>query len=44
VLADLYQDRLNLTNDFDRGWTRQAGQEVADFLGVAVIDQIAEGD
>jgi hypothetical protein len=44
VMADTYQDRLNLTNDSDLKWTRQAGQQVADFLGVPVIDQIADGD
>jgi hypothetical protein len=44
VIADTYEDRLNLTNDFDLAWTRQAGQQVADFLGVPVIDQIADGD
>ena len=44
VMADAYQDRLNLTNDSDLEWTRQAGEQVADFLGVPVIDQIADGD
>jgi hypothetical protein len=44
VLADAYQDRLNLTNDSDLEWTRQAGRQVADFLGVSVLDQIADGD
>jgi hypothetical protein len=44
VVADAYQDRLNLTDDSDLEWTRQAGQQVADFLGVPLIDQIADGD
>jgi hypothetical protein len=44
VMADAYQDRLNLTDDSDLEWTRQAGQQVADFLGVPLIDQIAEDD
>jgi hypothetical protein len=44
VMADIYEDRLNLTNDSDLDWTRKAGQQVADFLGVPVIDQIADGD
>jgi hypothetical protein len=43
VMADVYQDRLNLTDDSDLVWTRQAGQQVADFLDVPLIDQIAEG-
>jgi hypothetical protein len=43
VIADAYEDRLNLTNDSELEWTRQAGQQVADFLGVPVIDQIADG-
>jgi len=42
VIADTYQDRLNLTDDSDLEWTRQAGQQLADFLGVPVIDQIAD--
>ncbi|HVS39639.1 MAG TPA: hypothetical protein VMS17_29045 [Gemmataceae bacterium] len=40
--ADADQDRLNLTNDSDLKWTRQAGGQIADFLGVPLIDQIAE--
>jgi hypothetical protein len=44
VLADHYQDRLNMTDDADLDWTRQAGRQVAEFLGVPLIDQIAEGD
>lgn len=44
VMADTYQDRLNLTDDTDLEWTRQAGQQIADFLGVPLIDQIADGD
>ena len=44
VMADANQDRLNLTDDSDLKWTRHAGQRVADFLGVPVIDQIADGD
>jgi hypothetical protein len=44
VMADPFLDRLNLTNDSDLEWTRQAGRQVADFLGVAMIDQIADGD
>jgi hypothetical protein len=43
VMADPFLDRLNLTNDSDLEWTRQAGRQVADFLGVAMIDQIADG-
>jgi hypothetical protein len=42
VMADVYEDRLNLTDIADLEWTRLAGQQVADFLGVPVIDQIAE--
>jgi len=42
VMADAYQDRLNLTNDPDLAWTRQTGQQLADFLGVPLIDQIAD--
>jgi hypothetical protein len=44
VMADVYQDRLNLTDDTDLQWTRQAGQQIAEFLGVPLLDQIAEGD
>jgi hypothetical protein len=44
VLADIYEDRLNLTHSSDLSWTRQAGEQIADFLGVPLIDQIAEGD
>ena len=44
MTADAEQDRLNLTDDSDLKWTRQAGRQVADFLGVPVIDQIADGD
>jgi hypothetical protein len=40
--ADAYPDRLNLTDDTDLRWTRQAGRQIADFLGVPLIDQIAE--
>ncbi len=40
VMADAHQDRLNLTDDTDLQWTRQAGQQLADFLGVTLIDQI----
>jgi hypothetical protein len=42
VMEDAYEDRLNLTDVSDLKWTRQAAQEVADFLGVPLIDQIAE--
>jgi hypothetical protein len=44
VMADVYQDRLNLTDDSDLPWTRRAGQQLAEFLGVPLIDQIADGD
>jgi hypothetical protein len=44
VLADTDQDRLNLTHDSDLEWARQAGAQLADFLGVPLIDQIADGD
>ena len=44
VTADAYQDRLNLTDNADLKWTRQAGQQIAELLGVPVIDQIAEDD
>jgi hypothetical protein len=42
VLADAYQNRLNLTDDADLEWTRNAGGQLADFLGVPLIDQIAD--
>jgi hypothetical protein len=42
VMADADQDRLNLTDDSDLDWARQAGQQIADFLGVPLIDQIAD--
>ncbi|HVS34842.1 MAG TPA: hypothetical protein VMS17_04615 [Gemmataceae bacterium] len=44
VIADAREDRLNLTDDTDLEWTRQAGQQIADFLDVPLIDQIADGD
>ena len=44
VTADDYQERLHLTDDSDLQWTRQAGRQIADFLGVPLIDQIADGD
>jgi hypothetical protein len=44
VMADAYQDRLNLTDDSDLKWTRQAGREIADFLGTPLLDQIAEDE
>jgi hypothetical protein len=44
VMADVYQDWLNLTDDTDLEWTRQAGRRIAEFLGVPLLDQIAEGD
>jgi hypothetical protein len=44
VIADAYEDRINLTDDSDLQWTRQAGQQVAEFLGVPLIDQIADGE
>ncbi len=43
VMADACEDRLHLTDDCDLEWTRQAGRLVADFLGVPVLDQIADG-
>ncbi len=44
VTADDYQERLHLTDDSDLQWTRQAGRQIADFLGAPLIDQIADGD
>jgi hypothetical protein len=44
VTADAHQDRLNLTDDSDLEWARQAGQQLADFLGVPLIDQVADDD
>jgi hypothetical protein len=44
VMADAYEDRLNITEDSDLGLTRQAGQQVADFLGVPLLDQIADSE
>ena len=44
VLADAHQDRLNLTDDSDLQWARQAGRQLADFLGVPLIDQVADDD
>ena len=44
VMADAYEDRLNITEDSDLGFTRQAGQQVADFLGVPLLDQIADSE
>jgi hypothetical protein len=44
VMADAYEDRLNITEDADLAWTRQAGQQVADFLGVPLLDQIADSE
>jgi hypothetical protein len=43
-MAEANLGRLSLTDDTDLGWTRQAGRQIADFLGVPVIDQIAEDD
>jgi hypothetical protein len=44
VMADVYQDRLNLTDDTHLVWTRQAAQQIAEFLGVPLLDQITDGD
>jgi hypothetical protein len=42
VTADAHQDRLNLTEDADLEWSRRSGQQLADFLGVPLIDQVAD--
>jgi hypothetical protein len=44
VTADVHQDRLNLTDDSDLEWSRRAGQQLAEFLGVPLIDQVADDD
>ncbi|HVS37740.1 MAG TPA: hypothetical protein VMS17_19415 [Gemmataceae bacterium] len=44
VMAEAYQDRLHLSDDSDLKWTRQAGRQIADFLDVPLLDQIADGD
>jgi hypothetical protein len=44
VVADGYEDRVNLTDDSDLAWARQAGQQLADFLNVPMIDQVADGE
>jgi hypothetical protein len=44
VMADVHEDRLHLTDSTDLEWNRRAGQQIADFLGVPLLDQIADGD
>jgi hypothetical protein len=38
------QSRLHLTTHSDWQWMRQAGQKLASFLGVPVVDQLYHGD
>jgi hypothetical protein len=41
VLDDPNTPRINVADSEDEDWTRRAGKELADFLGIPLIDQIA---
>jgi hypothetical protein len=43
VLNDPAEPRLNLCSHADRTWMRDAGQRLAEFLGVPLVDQIPPG-
>jgi hypothetical protein len=43
VLDDARCPRFNLSDHADLAWTRRAGAELADFLGVPLLDQLPEG-
>jgi hypothetical protein len=39
VLDDAYTPRVNVAFNGDQSWTRRAGKQLADFLGVPLVDQ-----
>jgi len=43
VVADRAEPRLNLCSHSDPAWMREAGQRLAGFLGVPVLDQLPRG-
>lgn len=43
LLSDPEGGRLNLTAHSGWPWMRQAGPQLADFLGVPLIDQLSPG-
>jgi hypothetical protein len=43
VFDDPKEPRYNVATHSDWKWTREAGQKLADFLGIAVVDQLTHG-